>query len=164
MKKWIPFIAAIVLLGFSSCSGDDDNPIQDSDLLVNGETFPTGINGSETYNIMVSQTGPLTVEIRENGGQGRTLGVMAAHAADTQSGTYEVENNEFGEGLAILYVLDSEGNQIAGGSVNDPSGTVTIVTNGGRNYTLTFNDVVLDPDTPSQTTITGSVTKTFRAE
>jgi uncharacterized protein YcfL len=166
MMKKICVFSVILFLSVicSNCSSDDAN--DPATLFVNGAEFKLGTNsGNHQYNLIKSEnTGNIWLSISEKNSPSKAISIYAAHEEGSHSGTYILKNDQIASGIAVLAIMDDSGHQVAGGALNSPSGTVTISDYGHRKFKITFNDVVLDPETGTETTITGYCVKTFSPE
>lgn len=165
MAKLFRIIIVLMSLTLIQCSSDESNTT-DSSLTVNGSEFKLGSNtGSITYNMIKSQSElSVWLTIREKSENGRVISVYAMHESPNGSatGTYSLRNDMMIGGVAAPTLYGAEDNQLAGGSnESQPTGTISINDLGGNHYIVTFNNVVLDPGTASETTITGTCNKTF---
>jgi hypothetical protein len=153
-------------LGLTSCSSDDPAAPTSDSLTVNGAAFMTANNsGATQYNVIKSENGTsLWLEVFEKGGSGRRISGSLVHPQGPASGTYILKNDQLAIGIAVIALLDDAGQQLAGGSESQPTGTFSLTDNGNHRFALTFNDVVLDPGTASETHISGSCSRTFAAE
>ena len=168
MKKFAHY-AIILLVAFSLSQCSSDESITDSEmLLVNGAEFSIGTNSSShTYNRITSKSETsLSLEISENTTSGaRIISIGMGHEPNAANGTYILKNNEFRSGVAIPALLDEEtGRQISGGTLSPPTGTISITYKGDGRYELSFNDVVMDPGTATETTINGKCVGKFKLQ
>lgn len=170
MKK-IATLAIVLLTCFSLVRCTSDDSTGDSGMLtVNGSEFLLGTNTSTlVYNRIRSKSDTgIWLEITENpsSGNARIISVFASHEVGTHNGTYILKNDQIASGIAIPALMDAEtGEQIAGGSdESQPLGTITITDQGSNRFKLSFDGVVLDPETATETTISGSCSKTFKMQ
>jgi hypothetical protein len=150
------FKIAILFLGLTliQCSSDDE--VAAGELIVNGDAFKLDNHA------LVSGSGITTgFVLNEKGGQGRSINIFTMHPDGNLNGNYDLRSNLIESGIANVTLYDSESNQIAGGAIEQPTGTITITRLDQDTFTIAFNDVMLDPGTASETTISGSATKTF---
>ncbi len=165
MKRIIQITLLLLLsLTLIQCTSDDNK--QDASLLVNGAEFRLDTNSSNHYPNIVASNNNYTLwlsftEKTSDPADARTISVYAAHPEGTSTGTYQLSSSSIGPGLAVLSVMDHEGHQIAGGSDNQPTGTVSVIDYGNNKFKVSFNNVTLDPGTANETTISGSLVKTF---
>ena len=163
MKNILKLFLLFIGLASIQCSNDDN--VNAGTILVNGSEFKTG--ASPTLNILKSDSqNGFWIEIRENLPSGqRALQIMAAHETGTHSGTYVLRSNAIGPGLATIALMDIENDQqLAGGAIEQPTGTITVTDRGNKTFEIEFNDVTLDPGTASETTISGSHRAKFRSQ
>lgn len=136
--------------------------------MVNGAEFSIGTNtSSNTFNKIRSKSDTsLLLEITENTASGaRIISIGFGHEPNVPNGTYILKNNEFSSGVAIPALLDEEtGRQISGGTLSPPTGTISITYKGDGRYELSFNDVVMDPETATETTINGKCVGKFKLQ
>lgn len=153
----------LVCLTLAHCS-DDSEPAM-SFLTVNGAKFNLANNsGSGVYNIIKSKSeSTIWLNITENAENARVISIYAMHEPGDATGIYTLRNNFIESGIAAPALYDSQGVQLAGGSSeSQPTGTVSIVDRGHNRYIVVFNEVVLDPGTATETTISGTCDKIFK--
>lgn len=156
MTKLFKIIFLLLSLTLIQCSSDDNTS---ESLMMNGTEFKPG-----SGRIKSEGQNAVWFTIKENKAEGaRVISVYASHASGSHTGTYVLDNDMIEAGIAVIAILDeTEEHQISGGSdFSPPSGTLTIVDYGNRRMKVTFNDVILDGGLESETTISGSCTKTF---
>lgn len=150
-------------LSFIQCNSDDDSAR--GSLLVNGNEFKLGTNSaSHSLNIIKFENDHyISLEILEKtNSEQRSLGISLGHENNSATATYELKSNMTALGIANVALYDvANDTQIAGGAENQPTGTITVTDLGNHTFKIAFNNVVLDPGTVAETTITGSCTKTF---
>lgn len=156
MNNIFKIVILLLSLTLIQCSSDDSN--ESGRLLVNGEEFKLGTALVEDGSNLILFTLVEKTPIAYNN---RIIQVVAMHPDGTATGTYQLRSNIIETGIANIGIYDSELEQLAGGSVNQPTGTLTVTHIDGKKYKLVFNDVTLDPNTATETTISGSCLKTF---
>lgn len=152
------FKIAILFLSLSlvQCSSDDAS--ESATLMVNGAEYKLGTSLVEKTQNTITFT---LVEKTPSTDNNRIIRIFAMHPAGNATGTYELRSDLTASGIANIAVYDAEFTPIAGGSVNQPTGTLTVTHYDANKYKLTFDDVTLDPGTATETTISGSCLKTF---
>lgn len=163
MKSIFKIAILFLSLTLIQCSSDDGSSA--SSLMMNGTEFKLGTNSGETiYNKIKSEgENGIWFSIRENVENGRVISIYASHEAGQRNATYTLDNDRIEPGFAIISIMnEDESQQISGGSdFSPPTGTITIKDLGNHRLKVTFNEVVLDSGTASETTISGSCTKKF---
>jgi hypothetical protein len=151
------FKIAILFLSLTLIQCSSDENIETDDLVVNGLPFKIqdGLIEKNENNVT------LTLVEEDSSLDHRKIAVFAMFDSGNASGTYNLRSNMIEPGVANAAVFNFDNEQIAGGAVEQPTGTVTISHRHGNVYKLTFNDVTLDPGTASETTISGSCTRKF---
>lgn len=159
MKTYLKVAILFLSLTLIQCSADDNTP--SASLTYNGAEFKLG-NGS-TFNTYKNESDRgIWLNIRENGSaDAKNILITLNHASGSHTGTYELRNNMTAPGIAGVTIMDDDGKQLAGGNTNGPSGTVTVEDYGNHKFKVTFNDVVLDQDSATETSIEGNCTLTF---
>ena len=152
------FKIAILFLSLTLVQCSSDDATASDNLLVDGVAFKLGAVRVESADN--SKMFSLVEKTDDAAGQ-RIIQVFAMHTNNLPSGTYELRSNLTASGVANIAIYNTSFIPIAGGSENQPTGTLTILHYQGNKYKLTFNDVVLDPGTATETTISGSTTRTF---
>ena len=160
MKNLFKILFLFLSLTLIQCSSDDDSSV--SALTMNGTDFKLG-SGNSNY-IKTDANNRISFAIRENvANNPRVIAVYAMHAPGSRSGTYQLSNNTVENGYAVIAILnEDETTQLAGGSmIAPPTGTIKIENHGNNHMAVTFNDVVLDGGTATETTISGTCSKGF---
>jgi hypothetical protein len=162
MKRFIQLLLIVLTsLTLIQCSSDDNG--SNEMLLVNGTEFKLG--NSASWNVIKFENdGYISLNLLEKTDSAqRSLGIAANyHDANSVNGTYALRSDMSTPGVAniALYAVENE-TQLAGGAEVQPTGTIAVTDLGNNKYKIEFNNVVLDPGSASETTISGSLTKTF---
>jgi hypothetical protein len=161
MNRIFQILILLLSLTLIQCSTDETS---NESLLVNGAEFKIGSNsGSKIYNVLASENdnGFLVRVYEKAASPARIINILVRHEPGSHSGTYTLRNNFSAPGIAGIEITDDQNHYIAGGSIDGPTGTITVTDFGNNTFKIVFNDVVLDPGMGSETMISGNFTKTF---